>query len=165
MLIQNWQHFKSLLKKLIECDEIEENTIFINQIISSFDSSLFKCEKELCLFLRRVCLADHFSLINENNQKNLDDESKLIDWDEILSLQNLSQKFDVKFNSDKEFEFKPFIFSKMPKEFLRFAQEPYNFPVDQTQKDFTFNVQPSLKNFLYKFLRWLLEKGTQWYTK
>ena len=94
----------------------------------------------MCLFLRRVCLADHFLLINENNQKNHDDESKLIDWDEILSLQNLSQKFDVKFKSDKEFEFKPFIFSKMPKEFLRFAQEPYNFPVDQTQKDFTFNV-------------------------
>ena len=128
--------FQKFIKKLIECDEIEENKNHsLHQIISSFNSSsLFKCEKEFCLFLRRVCLADHFLLLNEN------DESKLIDWDEILSLQNLSQKYEIEFKNSDEFEFKPFIFSKMPKEFLRFAQEPYNFPVEQTHKNFLFNV-------------------------
>ncbi|KAK8888725.1 hypothetical protein M9Y10_033459 [Tritrichomonas musculus] len=138
--------FQRFIKKLIECDDIENDNLqknqLLNQLVSSFIPSFDnENEKDLCLFLRRVCLADHFLLKSVKK----DDEQKFIDWDEILSPSNLSQKFNVTFKSlniseGEEFEFKPFIFSKIPKEFLRFSQDPYNFPVDQTHEYSMFNM-------------------------
>ncbi|KAK8835926.1 hypothetical protein M9Y10_040307 [Tritrichomonas musculus] len=130
--------FQKFIKRLIECDEIEESVSqkkeFLNRIISSFKKeSKFENEKEFCLFLRRVCLADHFLLKQDESQ------SKLIDWDDILSVENLSQKFEVTFKT-AEFDFKPITFAKLPKEFLRFAQEPYNYPVEKTNFYTVFNL-------------------------
>ncbi|KAK8841018.1 hypothetical protein M9Y10_027855 [Tritrichomonas musculus] len=133
--------FQKFIKKLIECDKLEESVTqkkeSLQRILSSFNNNkkvtVFSSEKEHCLFLRRVCLADYFLL------KQDDREQKLIDWDEILSVDNLSQKFEVTFKCD-DFDFRPFIFSKLPKDFLRFAQDPYNFPVEQTRHFTLFNL-------------------------
>ena len=145
--------FQRFIKKLIEADEIEEDVSTKNEIlknlVSSFvESSFNQCrnykeEKEKCLFLRRVCLADHF-LLKKKDTENIEIKSQdIIDWDEILSSENLSQKFNAPFkylNDGSEFEFKPFIFAKLPKEFLRFSQEPYNFPVELVGQITIFNL-------------------------
>lgn len=135
--------FQRFVKRLIECDEIESSAAqkekALRAIVSSLagDASLFSCsarrgEKELCLFLRRVCLADHFLL------KSGDGGSKLVDWDDRLSCDSLSHLYGVRLAG--EFAFRPFVFSPMPAEFLRFGSEPYNFPVDQTHQLVLFNV-------------------------
>ena len=72
--------------------------------------------------------------INEN------EENKIIVSDEVLSSQNLSQLCGESFQELGEFEFKPFVFSKMPKEFIRFTQNPYNFPVDQVGQITLFSI-------------------------
>ena len=143
--------FQRFIKKLIECDELEKSSAqkdeALKQILQSFISSFNETNstKELCLFLRRVCLTDHFMLKNEKQENQEQNENKIIDWDDIFSPQNLSTKFNVpveclKERDGEEFEFKSFVFSKMPKEFIRFAQEPYNFPVEETQVFTTFNM-------------------------
>ena len=96
------------------------------------------------LFLKRACLADHF-LLNSENISNEREFSSLIDWDEILSVSSLSEHFLVKLDgltnqNGVEFEFRPFLFSRMPKEFLYFAIEPYNFNVEATKKITLFNI-------------------------
>ena len=138
--------FQRFIKYLIECDEIEgvvDEQIKdqkLQEIISSFVKS-FGNEKELLLFLKRVCLVDYFLLKKKNisNEDN-DEESKAIDWDEILTSENLSQRYKVSLNKLNGFKFRPFIFSKIPNEFIRFAQNPYNFPVDQTMQVTLFNI-------------------------
>lgn len=59
----------------------------------------------------------------------------------VSSLSNhFSVKLDVLINQKEgQFEFKPFVFSRMPKEFLHFALEPYNFNVEATKKIILFN--------------------------
>ena len=132
--------FQRFIKKLIECDEIiQQKNESLKRIVSSFVSSFNtnpneRSEKELFLFLRRVYLVDHFMLSNE-------EEQSFIDWDELLSIESLSIHFDVTFKLIKsDFEFKPFSFTKLPKEFIRFGEAPYNFPVDQTRKLSIFNL-------------------------
>ncbi|KAK8888327.1 hypothetical protein M9Y10_039394 [Tritrichomonas musculus] len=132
--------FQRFIKKLIECDEIlHEEKESLKRIVSSFISSFSantneRSEKELFLFLRRVYLVDHFLLSNG-------EEQSFIDWDELLSIESLSAHFNVAFNFIKnDFEFKPFIFAKLPKEFIRFGEAPYNFPVDQTHNLSIFNL-------------------------
>lgn len=138
--------FQRLVKKLIETDDIEKEEDIIQKLSKQFVQSSFKCiaeksEKELFLFLRRVCLAEHFLLKRRNNSKNIELKSKqIIDWDDILSINSLSQKYKIDFHHVKEdFEFKPFVFSPMPKEFIRFAQDPYNFQIDDTSHFRVFN--------------------------
>ncbi|KAK8845232.1 hypothetical protein M9Y10_021416 [Tritrichomonas musculus] len=92
------------------------------------------------LFLKRARLADYFLLNNENISKF----SSLLDWDEILSVSNLSDYFSVKLDclmnqNRSEFEFKPFVFSSMPKEFLQFALKPYNFKFEAAKQVVLFN--------------------------
>ena len=137
--------FQRFIESLIECDELEgiideekKNQKF-QEITSSYIKT-FDNEKELFLFLKRVCLVDYF-LLNQNNinYENKDEEMKYVDWDEILTSENHSQRYKVTLNELKVFEFRPFIFSKLPKEFIRFAQDPYNFPVDQTSQVTLFN--------------------------
>lgn len=69
--------------------------------------------------------------------------SRLIDWDEHLSAHSLSSRFNVAFKApgdDGEFEFAPFTFDPLPREFIRFAQAPFNFPVDQTREFSLFSL-------------------------
>lgn len=92
--------FQRLNKMLIECDDILDKEEKIQQIIPSIISSIIDenveiKEKKICLFLRRLCLAEYFLL---NNDLNLDD-TDLIDWDEILTAKNLSKRYKVIFTS------------------------------------------------------------------
>ena len=136
--------FQRFIKRLIEMDEIEWN---INEkgkeeIVKKIVSSLIiddpnekvdmkRKEKEKVLFLRRVCLAEYFLL---NIQVSPSDNQDIIDWDEVLSCTNLSQRYGVRIDqNDEEIEFKPFTFINLPKEFLRFGASPFNFPVELTQ--------------------------------
>ena len=80
--------FQKFIKKLIECDDIETNSSSFKRIVDSF---MKKANKELYLFLRRVCLSDYFLLGHsvmteeeENLQHNL--IHSFVDWDEVLSL-------------------------------------------------------------------------------
>lgn len=88
--------FQKFIKFLIEFDGIEnpENNKIIKSQISSIINSMLSSseqqntqrkEKEVCLFLRRVCLVEHFLLDNDVNPN----ENEIIDWDEILSTANL----------------------------------------------------------------------------
>lgn len=83
--------FQRFIKKLIECDEIESNKEFVN-IVSLFVNELSKSgseeEKKLCLFLRRVCLAENFLLGVDVRSNKLHD---IIYWDDVLSPFNLSE--------------------------------------------------------------------------
>ena len=137
--------FQQFIKKLIEFDDIDQlsnNNETIKKIVSSTTNSIGK-EKEILLFLRRVCLSDYFLL--DKNVSNEDEKNKnFIDWDEILSISNLSKRYEIQLTSlssnENEFEFKPFVFTKLPQEFLRFALNPYNFPIDQTSKYTLYNL-------------------------
>lgn len=64
----------------------------------------------------------------------------IIDWDEILSPQNLSQRYEVTFETLKEFEFKPFTFLDLPKQFLSFAAPPFNFHIEKIEELSFFNL-------------------------
>lgn len=137
--------FQRFIRNLILSDEIEKNfekkdEVFLS-IVCDFVNEMktSATNKEICLFLRRVCLVDHFLL------QRINDDERFIDWDEVLSAENLSQRFEIDiktitFSEGREFEFKPFVFMKMPKEFIRFAQSPYNFPIEQTHKLFLINI-------------------------
>lgn len=139
--------FQRFIKKLIECDEIDDNGSSFKKIVDSFIAQIKneqkerseRSEKELLLFLRRVCLADHFLLGNEVQSDNgFSLNNEYIEWDDVLSIQNISKKYNTSFTIlNGDFEFKPFFFSKLPKEFIQFATKPYNFPIEMT-KDFTF---------------------------
>lgn len=90
--------------------------------------------------MKRVCLADYFLLDDDFvvDQKN---QSKFIDWDDIQSISKLSEKYKIPFNNlNENFEFKPIVFTKLPKEFLRFAKEPFNFPVEKLYDYMIFNI-------------------------
>ena len=129
--------YQKFVRKLIENDDIEKiSDDEFNQLVKSSLES-FKNEKEICLFLRRAYLTQSFLLA-----KNIDENQKFIDWDEILSAENLSQKFGVTFKSlnVEEFEFRQFTFTKLPKEFLRFSQKPFNLPVDKTHVASLFRI-------------------------
>lgn len=102
--------FQKFIKHLIECEEIipvEGNSNYTKQtketfmkivssLVSSSDfsasSDTLRKEKMIYLFLKRARLADYFLLNNENISKF----SSLLDWDEILSVSNLSDYFSVK---------------------------------------------------------------------
>ena len=133
--------FQLFVKKLIENDLVEKDEQAKKQAIQETVSFLMKTatfnnEKEKCLFLRRVCLSAHFLLKKEKTGKN----DEIVKWDEVLSTQNLSQMFNVEFSKETAFEFKLFVFSKLPKEFLRFAQPPYNFPIEQFNQVMCFSI-------------------------
>ena len=69
-----------------------------------------------------------------NIQVSPSDNQEIIDWDEVLSFMNLSQRYGVKIDqNDEEIEFKPFTFINLPKEFLLFSASPFNSPVELTQ--------------------------------
>lgn len=163
--------FQRLIMRLIECDDLvqpDDNSLYTKhtkevfmQIVSSFVNSndFFKSsdplrkQKELFLFLKRACLADYF-LLNNMNVSNESEFSSLLDWDEILSVTNLSEYYKVDLgllSADKngeDFEFKPFVFCRIPKEFLRFALKPYNFKVELTHQFVLLNLIDY--NFLIK---------------
>lgn len=145
-----------LIKKLIESDTIEIslnkesefkqiildllNSNDLNKLFNTNDSK--SKEKLICLFLRRCCLAEHFLL---NAEVSSDLAIDIIDWDEVLSSLNLIQRYGFKLNSidfekGEEFDFKPFTFSNLPKEFLRFCEKPFCFPVEKIYDYFYFNM-------------------------
>lgn len=92
-------------------------------------------DKEIFLFLKRVYLCKHF-LFNLNEI-----QSKFIDWDEILSVSNLSSKFNISISHlNEDFEFKPIVFAKLPKEFIKFGNESFNFPIIETLQVSVYNI-------------------------
>lgn len=143
--------FQKFIMKLIECDELEgiqnKKKEAFQQILTSFiqNDNLFfekeqkRREKEIYLFLKRACLSDYFllndDLIVDQNQ------NKFIDWDEILSISFLIEKFKISLKSlNEDFEFKPIVFTKLSKEFIRLASEPFNFPVDKSSVYSVYNI-------------------------
>ncbi|KAK8849983.1 hypothetical protein M9Y10_018577 [Tritrichomonas musculus] len=138
--------FQRFIKKIIESDDIEKGDETFRALIGQFVQSSFgskdeKSEKEMHLFLRRVCLVEHF-LLTKLEKENVDQKStQIIDWDDILSSANISQKFNVTFHFiPEDFEFKPFVFAPMPKEFIRFVQQPFMFKIDEMNVCSVFNI-------------------------
>lgn len=136
--------FQQFIKKLIECDDINSSSFHL--IVESFLPKLTKndserSEKELLLFLRRVCLANYFLLRNDDVDSTNPKGTELIEWDDVLSIENLSEKFKVNFHFLNEFfEFRPFTGPKIPKDFLHFALEPYKFHVEESSRLHLFNL-------------------------
>lgn len=133
--------FQMFVKRLIECDEIDQPNVF-DSIVSEFiNSPTFSTstnpkrkDKELCLFLRRACLSKHF-LLGQDVSGQI---KGFVDWDESLSIPELINQFHATFPSlkdNEEFEFKSFTFGQLPKEYLRLAEPPYKFPVELTSKN------------------------------
>lgn len=147
--------FQKFIKTLLENDDIivfEQSSDVLREIIQTFvtsdafkpestsENDLKKNDKKLCLFLRRACLSDFFLLDNEIDSSLT---STFIEWDQILSIANLSERFNIKFTTlapEEEFEFKPFTFAPLPKQFLSLYQEPYKYPIDETHKVFLINL-------------------------
>ncbi|KAH0792867.1 Zinc finger in N-recognin family protein [Histomonas meleagridis] len=75
--------------------------------------------KELTLFLKRVKLAEHFLLYNSS------EHNSYIDWDEILSNENLCHEYEFEFNGE-EYTFEPYKLINLPKNFFMLGKEPYN---------------------------------------
>ena len=73
--------------------------------------------------MKRTCLSEFFLLDVDVNPN----EQNMIDWDVILDPSNLSCRYDVKF--DEDFNFKTFSFMKLPNEFLKFSQKPFNYQI------------------------------------
>ena len=141
--------FQRFIKKLIEYDEIDAPEIggevktiansIVTSILSNKERNAMRNEKEVNLFLRRVCLAEYF-LLDEDVST---DKNELLDWDDVLSTGNLSQRYNVKFESiseGDEFDFKPFTFANLPKEFLKLARSPYNLPIENFGEISVFNI-------------------------
>lgn len=130
--------FQRFIKRLIENDNNENG---ISEIVSSFiNSNDGLKEKELYLFLRRVCLAEFF-LLNNHDVAMSYDMKNIIDWDEILSPTNLAERYKVKFTTiDEDFELKPFSFMSLPKEFLRLSQKPFGLPIERSRDVLLFNI-------------------------
>lgn len=95
-------------------------------------------EQKKFLFLRRVCLAEYFLIDIEVSQR--EDSDDMINWEEVLSLQNLSERYNWNFESINDFQFKPFSFMKFPKQFLRFACEPFKFNIQSTENASLFSI-------------------------
>ena len=137
--------FQQFIKDLIENDVIEnsdkkeEKLNEIKKIISSIiEKNNQLNDIDICLFLRRVCLAEYFLIGNDVNTMAMQD---IIDWDEVLSPSNLSERYEYKFaNIDDEIEFKPFSFMKLPKQFLHLAKSPFNLPIEKTETLSLFNL-------------------------
>ena len=130
--------FQKFIMKLIENDNYESD---ISEIVASFiNSNDGLKEKELYLFLRRVCLAEYFLLSNYDVTLS-HDMGNIIDWDEILSSTNLAERYKVKFTTiDENFEFKPFSFINLPKEFLRLSLKPFDLPIIHSKDILLFNM-------------------------
>lgn len=145
--------FQSILSAFVQQLKTQENTsinVNTNDNVNK-NENICECvnecgcvgevrrEKEIFLFLRRAYLAAHFLFCDENELKN--GQNKFIDWDDLLSVTNLSDEFHVSLNNlNDDFEFKPIVFAKLPKEFLRFALEPFNFPIVKTESFSVYNI-------------------------
>ena len=136
--------FQKFIKKLIECDDIETNSSSFKRIVSSF---MKEESKEFYLFLRRVCLSDFFLLgnsVNTEEEENMPHNliRNFVDWDEVLSVRNLSLRYNAKFENfeEEEFKLKPFIFKSLPSEFLRLAIKPFKLPLNETTKMKVYNL-------------------------
>lgn len=144
--------FQKFIKKLIESDDIEINHSSFEKIVSSFLNSMAsneskdgsdsqRKEKEICMFLRRVCLADYFLL---NKKVCIDNSNQgLVDWNVILSVKNLSTIYQFNFKTlkeNEEFNFKPFLFKQLPDEFLKLSQMPYKLPLNSTSSMKVFDI-------------------------
>ncbi|KAH0799014.1 AGC family protein kinase [Histomonas meleagridis] len=75
--------------------------------------------KDLTLYLKRVKLSEHFLLNNETESNHY------LDWDELLSNENLCNEFDFKFNGE-EYVFDPYKLINLPHNFFELGKEPYN---------------------------------------
>ena len=132
--------FQRFIRRLLECDEIESTFEKKEKSLKSIVQSFIKEENDkynLFLFLRRVSLADHFLLMRDEDSL---EETPFIDWDELLSSEFISEKFNVDLSSIEGFEFPPFRFTDLPKDFLRFGAPPFCFPVDKTHECSMFNI-------------------------
>lgn len=153
--------FQKFIKLLIELDDIDSQNIALNvkklahsitkSMISQKQENVKRKEKEICLFLRRVCLTEYF-LLNVN--VSIDVRQDLVDWDDVLTTENLSKRYDFNFTTinvvqNEEFVFKPLFFTKFPKEFLRLSEAPYNLPISEVLNTTMFNILDY--NYLIKY--------------
>lgn len=78
-------------------------------------------------YLRMAALFQHFALGIPLNKTS--ENSSFIDWDELLSFENLCQIYGIKPREEEqndEIELQPFQFIDMPKSFLSFMKPPYS---------------------------------------
>lgn len=143
--------FQIFIKKLIESDEIEieqkKESSFNNILelfVKSFEIKTKRNLKELLLFLRRAFLTNYFLL--GNNDKYIEDITKeSFKWDDVLSFSFLTGKYNIEIkdlNNDKNeiINVKPFKITNLPKEFLKFAVKPFNYPIDDISKPVYYKI-------------------------
>ncbi|KAK8880615.1 hypothetical protein M9Y10_003297 [Tritrichomonas musculus] len=140
--------FQLFVKRLIENENLEgdqKEAEFMEIVTSFIDSSDLNDsddqkinEEKKFLFLRRVCLAEYFLIGIEVSKR--DDSDDVVNWDEVLSLENLSKRYKWKFESIDNFEFKPFSFMKFPEQFLHFGKAPFKFDIEFTDKISLFDI-------------------------
>lgn len=140
--------FQRFIKKLIENDNIEIEqekeesfTHIIESFIESYQLKTKRDAKELWIFLRRIHLSKFFILGNTN----LFNEEISCKWDDILSFSSMYLKYNVKFDftyikDDELFKIKPFRITNLPKEFIQFANKPFNYPIDDLSKSTYYNL-------------------------
>ena len=115
----NLTEFQILIKDLIECDEIDQEKVknFALTVIHSM-SEIGKKEEEILLFMRRVCLAEYFLLDFDMNFEG--------EINDLVSIETVTKRYDFHFTSLEDFEFKNFLFTDLPKEFIYLKKEPFN---------------------------------------
>ena len=113
--------FRTYMTRLIMSENPkEESEKFARQAIEEMAG---QDEEELYVLLRRIRLTEHFCL-----GKEVECYGSLIDWDESLSPAAFSSL--VKFR-EEEYRLPGFSLCELPKRYLDFAKDPYNYPVWQ----------------------------------
>lgn len=128
--------FQRFIKKLIENDLIIDSNQSEEEFLKIFNEFHHNFTgKSLYLFLKRVCLAESFFIDNDINNS-----IEILDWDEVLSVKSLVKRYQVKNLNELEIVFKPFMFINLPKDYLKFYEKPFNFPVQDTLLVLLFNL-------------------------
>lgn len=93
-------------------------------------------------FLRRAAIIEDFALSgeknaqinsdNDNNNNNGDEKPKFIDWDEVLSFENLIQRFEIEYNDNETIELPLFETIPLAERFVGLYQPPYNLNIFDT---------------------------------
>ncbi|KAK8857709.1 hypothetical protein M9Y10_016117 [Tritrichomonas musculus] len=101
------------------------NSSFPKVEFSSFVKQLSHSLKEdyLYEFLRRAAIIEDFAIKSNTN-------NKFIDWDEVLSFENLLKRYEIEYNNDTEIIELP-IFETIPlaERFVGLYQPPYNLDI------------------------------------
>ena len=94
--------------------------------VTQIAQSMKKNSSHLHEFLRRAAIIEDIAL-NKNSSSKL---KQFIDWDDVLSIKNLIERFDVKSSEENAFKkLKKFKGIKLPKKFISLYWPPFNIDI------------------------------------